>query len=251
MALIHTANAKDQMGIVGFDDRIRYDNLDFDKEPIRQVGFVSVHGKDSEQQGNMIRTHEWQTVCSGFLVSRNVVLTAGHCLFMKDKLDAKTEQVSFWLNYNGGALPDHLKFKAKKLIIPNEWRDQMANAFDLAAIVLDRPAIVDGAKLSLYQESLVAAMQGASSLQPITVVGYPGTKMGKLYFGRSDKYQLYPEQRLLLHQADLEKGQSGGPVVLGDKIIGVHSFVTPEFNASVMFDEAALGLIKGWINGAQ
>ena len=48
--------------------------------------------------------------------------------------------------------------------------------------------------------------------KPLRIVGYPGSRRGKLYFDVSDDYK--NDGRFLVHHADIEQGQSGGPVLL-------------------------------------
>jgi hypothetical protein len=166
-------------------------------------------------------------VCSGFLVSPTVFVTAGHCV---DDL--------------GGSLPAYVSFDqafgpSSALIhgtaVPNP--NFASKGHDIAAVVLDTPVTGRGRAILPGQGRLESAPRSA----PLTLVGYGAG--GFTHGGGKPS----PQFHLVRSMADarlvkLERGKnalylrmsngicfgdSGGPVLLGssDLVVGINSFV--------------------------
>jgi hypothetical protein len=166
-------------------------------------------------------------VCSGFLVSPTVFVTAGHCV---DDL--------------GGSLPAYVSFDqafgpSSALIhgtaVPNP--NFASKGHDIAAVVLDTPVTGRGRAILPGQGRLESAPRSA----PLTLVGYGAD--GFTHGGGKPS----PQFHLVRSMADarlvkLERGKnalylrmsngicfgdSGGPVLLGssDLVVGINSFV--------------------------
>jgi hypothetical protein len=166
-------------------------------------------------------------VCSGFLVSPTVFVTAGHCV---DDL--------------GGSLPAYVSFDqafgpSSALIhgtaVPNP--NFASKGHDIAAVVLDTPVTGRGRAILPGQGRLESAPRSA----PLTLVGYGAG--GFTHGGGKPS----PQFHLVRSMADarlvkLERGKnalylrmsngicfgdSGGPVLLGssDLVVGINAFV--------------------------
>ncbi|MFN8694258.1 MAG: trypsin-like serine peptidase [Holosporales bacterium] len=228
-----------KLGIHGEDNREQYNYVQLDSGVLRNVGYL----KTQTSVAGGIRSG----TCSAFVISADLVLTAAHCLYYPGASLVKAGDVQFWLGYNGGAAPSSAIFKAREVVVHPEWASSGFNTkYDLGLVVLDRRAQVDGAKLASFKE-LEKALVGVSKLPRLIVAGYPGTRGGKIFFAPSDEYGI-ANGRMLMHKAAMEQGQSGGPVIWDQKIIGVHSFISQTTNASLAFDDELLALIREWTN---
>jgi trypsin len=168
-------------------------------------------------------------VCSGFLVSPTVFVTAGHCV---DAL--------------GGTLPAYVSFDqafnaSSSLLpgtpVPNPDFDPASSAHEIALIVLETP-VTDRGYAQLPRAGLLSSIARSKAL---TIVGYGAN--GFLKGGGRP----VPDFRLVRSFADVRLvklegakspfnlrmssgacfGDSGGPVLLGSShvVVGLNSFV--------------------------
>jgi hypothetical protein len=166
-------------------------------------------------------------VCSGFLVSPTVFVTAGHCV---DDL--------------GGSLPAYVSFDqafgpSSALIhgtaVPNP--NFASKGHDIAAVVLDTPVTGRGRAILPGQGRLESAPRSA----PLTLVGYgadgftPGGGKPSPQFhlvrsmadARLVKLERGKNALYLRMSNGICFGDSGGPVLLGssDLVVGINAFV--------------------------
>jgi hypothetical protein len=167
-------------------------------------------------------------VCSGFLVSPTVFVTAGHCV-----------------NALGGTLPAYVSFdqsfrNSSPLVsgtaVPNPDFNPASSAHEIALVVLASPVTDRGVAQLPTPDLLDTAARGT----PLTIVGYGANGFLK-GGGRPPDFQLvrsYADARLVKVEAAKKGlnlrmssgicfGDSGGPVLLGssDVAVGINSFV--------------------------
>jgi V8-like Glu-specific endopeptidase len=228
------AMAADRMGIFGADTREHFSHSDFAQGDLANVGYLKV--------SYTLRGQRVESTCSAFLVTPRLVLTAAHCVWNPD-IRRQPDAISFWLRYNGQPLPSQQIFTGEQPLIPEAWKRSFDLNHDYAAIPLTRKSYEDGlAVASVNRTDIASALNDEATLR---IVGYPGSKRGQLYFDVSGDYTR--QGNFLVHHADIEQGQSGGPVLLGSTVIGVHSFMTQDFNASVLWDDNAMATITDWM----
>jgi V8-like Glu-specific endopeptidase len=233
LAVSLPAAANQQLGIFGADTRENFSHSDFAQTDLANVGFLKVTYDLPNQR--------IEATCSAFLITPRLALTAAHCVWSPE-LRRAPDRIEFWLRYNGQPLPPQQIFTGGAPLVTPEWQSTFDLGYDYAAVPLSNKSYEDGLPVASASRNDVAT--AIANEQPLRIVGYPGSKGGRLYFDVSDDYK--SQGRFLVHHADIERGQSGGPVLLGGTVIGVHSFMTEEFNASVLFDDAALQRIDGW-----
>lgn len=225
-----------KLGIHGEDNREQYNFIALESGALKNVGYL----RTITPVSGGTRT----STCSAFLIAPDLVLTAAHCLYYPGGSMSAQGEVEFWLGYNGGAVASSAVYRARELVVHPEWGSGFNPVNDLGLVALDRRATSDGAAISGFA-ALEEEVKKSAALPQLTVVGYPGTREGRIFFAPSREYGI-ANGRLLLHKAAMEQGQSGGPVIWDNKIIGVHSFISASTNASLAFDSALLQLITEW-----
>ncbi len=173
--------------------------------------------------------------CSGTLVdsaSRNVVFTAGHCVF--DLTEKRyVDKLAFVPGYENQTAPFGILY-ATRGFAPDQWRNKGNNSYDLAAVTLDTPI-----------QSKLGARQLAFDLNPMvskkkrrqyTVYGYPSQPSdrfnGEVLRGchvTFDSFDSTPPNSLPYPMAanpcNMEQGASGGGwITLGNYLNSVVSY---------------------------
>ena len=161
------------------------------------------------------------SLCTGSLIKSNIMITAAHCAFNDGKPLTKVD-VSFSSRPNIG-LPLGDKAWVAGRIIPNPaWNgnDGTRGGEDVAVIVLDRDVNITPMKLAK------APAAGAT----VTAVGFGWND--HVSSGDQIKRQVaIPVTQVTAHEIAAGKdnlgtchGDSGGPLLLNDKIVGIVSY---------------------------
>jgi hypothetical protein len=168
---------------------------------------------------------ELMPVCSGFLVSPTLFVTAGHCV----------EDL-------GGVLPAYISFdqaftRDSELVggtaIPNpRFGSAGPNSFDIAAVVLDEP-VTDRGFAELPSLGLLSSVPRST---PLTIVGYGANARVKSAlefrlvrsFGAARLVKVEKKAAQLRMSSGICFGDSGGPALLGgsDVVVAINSFVS-------------------------
>jgi len=176
-------------------------------EDYEQQGFSCCQGERFESQ----KVGGW---CSGFLVGKDVVVTAGHCT---DPTDASVKGIAFVFGFavNGaGATPSTIAesgvYFGKKVI-----KHRLDTEGDFAIVQLDRPVPAAVAK----PLNVAAVAPGVNSA--IILVGYPSGLPCKAAGGAKVMEQVSGGSWLRTN-LDAYGGNSGSPVVDGNgEVIGI------------------------------
>ncbi len=168
--------------------------------------------------------------CSGTFIAGNLALTAAHCI--------ASSPISYYQSYQGRAHS-----------MPNFFSNQTFSsaAHDIAVVVFDQnvaPAIM----------SLAPSLPNHISSATIVGLGITntGSAFGTKRTGSTHNVQVHtPAQDVILAtngpgNATGNLGDSGGPILVNDTIVGVFSKSNP---TSYAYANAADGINRNWING--
>ena len=178
-------------------------------------------------------------VGTGVLIGPNIVLTAGHVVFPRDRRSAPSE-IEVIPGLNGGQAP-YGGFKGTKIWVHPRWQSNFEIQSDIAAIHFDQPI---GQNIGWF--ALASRTPDDLRYTWAHVTGYPGEKLDKVAAATPGGREAAPVQAAQLwhhaapilnvqnnrvfYAADTTPGQSGAPIYIKDPavpvpiVIGIHAY---------------------------
>jgi V8-like Glu-specific endopeptidase len=154
---------------------------------------------------------------TGTMVSKNTVLTAGHCLYNSAE-GGHARAVSVWPGRKGGSVP-YGRHEAKKIYVHKEYRASRSINYDYACIVLN----TDVGNTTGWLSMTTTMPTGSIGSYMVSTAGYPiPDKYGQIMKGAAGIYIGVGDRRIS-YVMDTEEGQSGSAIRNSyDQIIGIH-----------------------------
>lgn len=196
------------------------------------------------------------SLCTGALISRNLVLTAASCLHSGTKQGVLFSNFKIVAGRNVGAAPfGTCSAQAARLLEGWVNADSIfeAKGHDIGALVLDCNIGERTGWFGLHDGN--PPMKG----QPTELLGYAADKapVGRQWLSKGSIQEL--EESTLFYDNDTFGGTSGAPVTLADapdRIVAVHSRglhgegLSGTYNSGDVIDARRVSTIQGWIEEA-
>lgn len=227
--------------IVGWDARMRYYTGQYPNRAIVYIQYNNAH------------------LCTGFLVSRDTVVTSGHCVHTGGSNGAwrRPNLYRVFPGRDGTASP-YGSCTVKRLHSVIGWTSNRNSQFDYGAMRLN---CTIGNTTGWF--GVHAPPNRELTNAPSTVIGYSGDKPQQQWGGGDQVRRV--EQRMICYRNDTVGGNSGGPVwndrnnatsATGAFAFGIHGYgvggsvcggVRNQMNGAVRVDSALLSNIVSWI----
>ncbi len=149
---------------------------------------------------------------TAFIVGKNKAFTAAHCVYMPEH-GGMAYNVRIWPGYNDNKSPKapYGSYDADYFLTWSPWTDNRNRDYDYAVISLKQQV---GAKIGHF--GLRARPKKTFIGTNIYVAGYPADLSTKKLCYRALGQITNSSTRLLAYNADMMKGESGGPVYRKD-----------------------------------
>lgn len=202
--------------IIGDDDRNVVTNTQ--RVPYRYIGKLLVYFSDGISSAG-----------TAFLVGPSTVLTAGHCVYSKDKT---VTAIQFIPGMNGTSRP-YGTIQATEIHVPAAFRravndDDLANQIKYDYAVLELESAV-GNQLGYFGLGGYSTKYDLDYLtgRQATIAGYPGYYGNLLYRHKATIAAFNSDGYVMYYDMDTEGGQSGSPVIFPISnnyyVVGIHT----------------------------
>lgn len=173
---------------------------------------------------------------SGNMISKDTVLTAGHCLYSKNS-GGWAKSIAVYAGRNGNSAPYGVAY-SKKLMTVKGWINDTSSEHDIGAIKLDRDI---GTTVGWFGLSTV--MSG-----PITLSGYHGDLNNRM--GTETGNISSVSNNNVYYYLDSTGGSSGSGVYNNNQeILAVHAYGSSSKNFGTRINIDKFSLIRSWITG--
>jgi glutamyl endopeptidase len=187
-------------------------------------------------------------LCTGFLISRDTVATAGHCVHGGGSSENWYSGHRVYPGYNNGA--PYGSCGSTWIGVPTIWFDSGDYEYDYGVIKLDCNVGDTTGYFNLFWKAGEDAMKGF----PQAVSGYPDDRGGMTQQWQSHNKVADCSDRLLYFNNDTNFGNSGSPIWFdkgnkGAHAIGILTYSTADsYNIGSRISESAFNNYQYWIS---
>lgn len=173
---------------------------------------------------------------SGNMISKDTVLTAGHCIYSKNDGGWATT-VSVYAGRNGNSAPYGVAYSTRLLTVTG-WTNSSDSQHDIGAIKLDRDL---GNTVGWF--GLTTAMNG-----PITLSGYHGDLNNRM--GTETGNIARVSDNNVYYYLDSTGGSSGSGVYNNNQqILAVHAYGSSSNNFGTRINQEKFSIVRSWVTG--
>lgn len=223
--------------VLGTDERVRVDKTT--EFPWRCLASLLITARDNSQ---------W--IGTGWFVSPKVLITAGHCVYIKGgsvpAREGWVKKIQVMPGRNESVTPFGMQ-SAVEFWTVKGWGEGGQEAYDYGAIILPGAFPTD---LGAFGFAVLNDQTLKDRI--INVAGYPGDQpQGTLWYDYREIASLSPDK--VYYEADTAGGQSGAPVYLirPDKqrvAVGVHAYGGMSSNSATRISTQAYANILAWMS---
>jgi glutamyl endopeptidase len=227
-AFVGERRGVDPYSVIGKDTRKRVDNTT--AYPYRAIVSLSIRYRSGST-----------TDCTGFLISSNTVVTAGHCLYTKGT--GVAENVVATPGRNAQVSPFGYCLGQDAYSVTG-WVYDQDDLYDYGAVKLNCSI---GNEVGWFGfRSTSSSLTGI----PVTITGYPNDKKPEFSMWTASGKIANTEQRQVLYTIPTAGEQSGSPVYSGYYALAIHtqglSESHPHDNAGTRITQAAFDNLLAW-----
>lgn len=221
----------------------------------------TVHGPDNRIQITATTVFPWRSICSllitaadnsqwigtGWFVGPHTLITAGHCVFIKNSgvpgRDGWVRQIRVIPGRNGAAMP-YGSVVSSNFRSVTGWTNSGSENYDYGAIILpgDLGNTTGWFGFGNYND---ATLQAATA----NISGYPGDKPGGTQWFDARRVASVNPQKVY-YDIDTAGGQSGAPVwriVSGARMaIAIHAYGGATTNSGTRINAAVYANLVAW-----
>jgi V8-like Glu-specific endopeptidase len=221
--------------VIGVDERTQI--TDTASYPWRAIASLVITARDNSQ---------W--VGTGWFVSPRTLITAGHCVHIKNSgvpgRDGWVSKINVMCGRNGTELP-YGSVTSTVFKSVDGWTENGDENFDFGAIIVPTPL---GDEVGMFGVAVYPDDELLGTL--VNISGYPGDKpAGSQWFDSRAVAQV--NARKVYYEADTAGGQSGAPVfrIVDDVRIGVavHAYGGATANSGTRINDEVYGWMKSWM----
>ena len=217
--------------IVDIDDRVRITNTT--QVPWRRICALRIQFPSGATYRG-----------TGFLVGPRAVVTAGHCVYLRNQ-GGWARRVTVIPGANGAAAPFG-RADSGTLRSVRGWVTSKRPESDYGCVILPQNAF-GGRNLGSFG---FAAFDAQTLLaQRAVIAGYPGDKMFAELWGAARRLQAVTAKTLVYNTATMG-GQSGAPVYIkraGQRyVVGIHNYGSSTGNSATRITRSVLERLTGW-----
>ena len=181
---------------------------------------------------SVTKNKRYQYVGTGWLINKNKVITAGHCVYTH-KRDKGWMNAILVVPGQSGTIRPYGEYYAESILTTNGWKNKGSTRHDMGAIKLSGEVT--------HSDFINPQMEDSNS---INVCGYPTDReMGNFQFQMQGMTR--KQNGSFFYQIDTYGGTSGAPLLINNTTaIGIHNYGGCDNRGSDLYDSFIVDVKK-------